>query len=73
MDSIPAALHELAEGLQATGGYLSALRRGQAAKEDDIVETEIIDRALAQWARARHALRELQVLLEQDRIGSADD
>lgn len=56
-------LHELVEALQATGGYLSALRRSVGAEGRHIPDTEVIERALSQWARAQHAVRELRAEL----------
>lgn len=72
-ESVNALMHELAEGLQATGSYLSALRRTlrrAGTIGDD--ESEVIERALAQWARSQHAMRELRAFL-CDPNGSGDD
>jgi hypothetical protein len=57
-------LHELAEGLQASGSYLAALHHKFAADETlDDATREILERTLSQWARACHASHELQTLL----------
>lgn len=62
--AVDAMLHELAEGLQATGGYIAALRRRRTeANGLQTPDLEIIERALSQWARARHASHELRSLL----------
>lgn len=62
-DQAAALLHELAEALQAAGNYLGALRHGAGHTESGLSEREIVDRALSQWARAQHALRELRSYL----------
>lgn len=62
-DPVSAQLHELAEALQATGNYLGALRHAMARPGGPLPEAEIIERALSQWARAQHALRELRAAL----------
>ena len=59
-----AAVHELAEGLQATGSYLAALGRGLADGGDARSERDVLERAMVQWHRARHATRELQACLD---------
>lgn len=63
-DPIPATLHELAEALQAIGNYLSALRRSLAEADSRPPPAEVVERGVAQWARAQHAMRELRHLLE---------
>lgn len=65
---ISETLHELAEGLQATGSYLSALRRGlpgegSGAAPLEVTELEVSERAITQWARTPHAAGELRALL----------
>ena len=62
-DAVHATLHELAEGLQATGNYLGALRRQASRNGDAPADIEVIDRALEQWSRAQHAMRELRACL----------
>lgn len=62
-DPVHTAMHELAEGLQAAGNYLSALRHRAEVNGAAAADIETIDRALAQWARAKHAMRELRACL----------
>lgn len=59
-ETVAEILHELAEALQATGGYLSALRQTNATAGSAELSAEVIERALSQWARAQHAMRELR-------------
>lgn len=62
-DPLHTALHELAEGLQATGNYLGALRRRASKGGSVSTDIEVIEHALEQWARAQHAMRELRAQL----------
>lgn len=56
-------LHELAEAQQAIGNYLGALRRGMGGMGARPRETEVVERAISQLCRARHATHELRALL----------
>jgi len=62
-DPASALFHELAEALQATGNYLGALRRSLGTGPGAPAEAEVMDRTIAQWARAQHAVRELRACL----------
>lgn len=57
-------LHELVEGLQATGNYLSALQRGLSQADGTPPDLEIVERAISQLSRARHAAREIRSVLK---------
>lgn len=59
-DRVAELLHELAEATQALGNYLSALRRDAASNARVPPSREIADRALSQYARSLHAIRELR-------------
>ena len=61
--SICETLHELAEGLQATGNYLSALKHELSTGKAGVTPFEVTERAITQWARAVQATRELRALL----------
>jgi hypothetical protein len=66
-DPVESVIRELAEGLQATGLYLGAVR--QALREgasSHLSQAEIVDRAFAQWLRTRRALRELRSCIAPD-------
>lgn len=58
-------LHELAEATQALGNYLSALDRDMA-RGGIPPSREVLGRALAQYARVTHSLRELRAELNGD-------
>jgi hypothetical protein len=68
-EPISETLHELAEGLRAAGNYLYALRRGGDKNGTAPVEMDVVNRALVQWARAQHAMRELRACLNNPERG----
>ncbi len=57
-------LHELVEGLQATGNYLSALQHGLSKADGTPPDLEVVERAISQLSRARHAAREIRAILK---------
>jgi hypothetical protein len=61
---LPALLHELAEGLQSVGNYLSAAHRGaRSGASAPPSHIEIIEKALYELSRSKTAFHELRAHL----------
>ncbi len=54
-------LHDLAEGTQALGNYLSAIQHSLSGNIHSPATPEIVDRALLQYARVVEAMQALGV------------
>lgn len=61
---LPFLLHELAEGLQSVGNYLSALRRVARGDADEATITiDILEKALDELGRSKGAFHHLRAHL----------